>query len=298
MQVLIFGGTRFLGRTLVERMLARGDHVTLLTRGRHSDPFGASVRRVLADRRDAVQLATVARGAGAFDAIVDFTAYRADDVRAALAAFGARCGRWLHVSSTAVLEPPGDPYADGKRDAEAELARASQRWTVLRPPVVQGAYDHTLRSWRYQLQIERGAVIPLPPQTGRFTHVWSGDVASALLGLLDAGQVVEQRCYTIAQQEGVDLAEYLAAMAAALRLPLRTEPVGYDQIVADPARLAWHPYLLAPGHDRVHASDDAQRDFGFRPTPMRLWLPATSAWFAGPENRFAPPEDGAYRLGS
>lgn len=300
MQILILGGTRFLGRTLVERLLARGDRVTLLTRGRRTDAFGAAVTRLLADRRDAQQLATVARGSGRFDAVVDFTAYDGDDVRAALAAFGGRFGRWLHVSSTAVFEPPGERYADGKRAAEQALAEHPRlAFSVLRPPIVQGAFDHTLRSWRYQLQLERGQVIPLPPATGRFTHVWSGDVASALLALLDAGSAVERRSFTIAQTESLALRDYLEAMAAALGTPARFAAATHDELAADPVRMAWHPYLLPAGTDRVFDATQAQRDLGWQPTPMRIWLPATCAWFAGADNPFAPPDGApAYRLGS
>ena len=41
MRLLVLGGTRFLGRHLVEAALARGDDVTIFTRGRLPVPWVA-----------------------------------------------------------------------------------------------------------------------------------------------------------------------------------------------------------------------------------------------------------------
>jgi nucleoside-diphosphate-sugar epimerase len=290
MQLLLLGGTRFLGRTLVERLLARGDRVTLLTRGRRADPFGDRVHRLVADRRDARALAFALRGAGRFDAVVDCTAYEAADLDAALPPLAPLAARYVCVSSTAVLEPEPDAYARGKQAVEARLRREQDLdWTVLRPPIVQGAFDHTLRSWRYQLQLADGVPIPLPPQSGRFTHVWSGDVANALLALAEA-PIARHRVYTVAQPEVLAIDQYLAAVAAAIGVELRRRELPYAAIAADPALARWHPYLLPPGADRVHDASLAQQDLGWRATPMRIWLPATCAWFAGPDNPYPRPD--------
>ena len=40
MKLLVLGGTRFLGRHLVDAALARGDDVTVFTRGKQPNPWG------------------------------------------------------------------------------------------------------------------------------------------------------------------------------------------------------------------------------------------------------------------
>lgn len=43
-KILVLGGTRFFGKRLVNRLVANGDAVTILTRGQHQDPFGGPFR--------------------------------------------------------------------------------------------------------------------------------------------------------------------------------------------------------------------------------------------------------------
>ena len=50
MRLLVLGGTRFLGRHLVEAALARGDDVTIFTRGRLPVPWGDRVTALAGDR--------------------------------------------------------------------------------------------------------------------------------------------------------------------------------------------------------------------------------------------------------
>ena len=42
-KVLVMGGTQFMGRTMVDRLLKEGDDVTILNRGKTPSPFGESV---------------------------------------------------------------------------------------------------------------------------------------------------------------------------------------------------------------------------------------------------------------
>lgn len=45
-KILVFGGTRFFGKRLVESLLQAGHDVTIATRGLTVDPFGSTVKRV------------------------------------------------------------------------------------------------------------------------------------------------------------------------------------------------------------------------------------------------------------
>ena len=52
MRVLVIGGTLFIGKLLVKRLLAAGHEVTILHR-KAEHPFGRRVRNAIADRNDA-----------------------------------------------------------------------------------------------------------------------------------------------------------------------------------------------------------------------------------------------------
>jgi NAD(P)-dependent dehydrogenase (short-subunit alcohol dehydrogenase family) len=55
MNVLVLGGTRFFGKTLVEQLVSAGHAVTVLSRGKLPPPAGA--KHLVADRSDPAALA-------------------------------------------------------------------------------------------------------------------------------------------------------------------------------------------------------------------------------------------------
>ena len=50
-RALVIGGTLFIGRSLVDQLLERGDDVTIMHRG-HGTPYGSRVRELGCDRND------------------------------------------------------------------------------------------------------------------------------------------------------------------------------------------------------------------------------------------------------
>src|SRR5204862_6846515 len=102
MNLLVLGGTRFLGRHLVDAALARGDDVTIFTRGRQPVPWGSRVTALVGDRdpRIAPGLATLEHGA--WDAVVDTSGYVPRIVDASASLLAGRAPRCLFVSSISV----------------------------------------------------------------------------------------------------------------------------------------------------------------------------------------------------
>ena len=100
MQVLVIGGSRFIGRAVVQRLLMEGHRVTLLNRGQSPDPFGTRVNRVIGDRSDPATLQR-ALARREFDAVVDVIAFREEDTQAAIDRLRGRIGHLVHVSNWA-----------------------------------------------------------------------------------------------------------------------------------------------------------------------------------------------------
>ena len=104
MRVLVLGGTHFVGRAVVETLLAAGDEVTTLTSGRSGPPpDGARAR--YADRRDPDALAA-ALSEGTWDGVVDTWAGAPVVVRYAVATLRGRVGHWCQISSRSVYQWP------------------------------------------------------------------------------------------------------------------------------------------------------------------------------------------------
>jgi 2'-hydroxyisoflavone reductase len=111
MQILILGGTAWLGGTIATTALERGHDVTCLARGEAgSVPDGA--RFVMADRADPTAYDEVL--GAEWDEVVDVS-WQPGFVRAALAVLGDQARHWTYVSSCSV-------YADQSRPGNDERA--------------------------------------------------------------------------------------------------------------------------------------------------------------------------------
>ena len=211
--VLVVGGTGFLGRHLVARLLARGDRVTLFTRGTRSDPFGDRVARLAGDRTT-----DLARVQGTFDAVVDLVGFEGRDIERAIDVFAGRVGHYLFVSTGQVYlvrESPRLPsreedydgptiarpggrdgsqwdYGTGKRACEDALVRAQGRLpsTRLRIPIVNGPGDDQQRIARYIRHMLGGAPIRAAFLDRRVRHVDAQEVARTIDVLLGDARVV------------------------------------------------------------------------------------------------------------
>ncbi|MEV6652971.1 NAD-dependent epimerase/dehydratase family protein [Streptomyces sp. NPDC051219] len=130
MNLLMLGGTEFVGRAVTEEALARGWAVTVFHRGNHEPPPGVSVLH--GDRAAADGLAALATGH--WDAVVDTWSAAPSAVRDAARLLAGRAGRYIYVSSRSVYAYPtgagldeNAPLVDGSPDAgEVEYARAKR----------------------------------------------------------------------------------------------------------------------------------------------------------------------------
>lgn len=159
MRLLALGGTRFVGRAVVQEALARGWEVDAVHRGvTGAPPDGA--RSLTADRTDAGQL-RAALGDRTWDVVLDTWALAPRVARTAADLLAGRVARAAYVSSRSVYRDssPGRdesaPLWGGSRDADAELYPKDKRggelaWLgafpdalLLRAGLVLGPYEET-----------------------------------------------------------------------------------------------------------------------------------------------------------
>lgn len=217
MKLLVLGGTRFLGRHLVDAALARGHAVTLFTRGREPVRWGARVHALTGDRDPFKPPGLAALESGRWDAVLDTSGYVPRIVGAGADTLASRVDRYLFVSSLSVYAKPDragldehaplavlqDPdteevlpnYGALKVACEAAVtARFGLRTTIVRPGLIVGPYDATDRFGYWVARFRhpallgaRGprAVVPGPPQRP-VQLIDARDLASFMLELLEA----------------------------------------------------------------------------------------------------------------
>ncbi|MFP5218152.1 MAG: NAD-dependent epimerase/dehydratase family protein [Actinomycetes bacterium] len=205
MRLLVLGGTRFVGRALVETALERGHDVTCLNRG-VTGRVPDGVRRLTADRTDRTQLAN-ALGDSTWDAVVDTWASAPRTVADAAEVLRHKASRYAYVSSRSVCDPvrpPGgdesavvvdaDPngesttYPRDKRGGELAVLAHHADPLLLRAGLVLGPYEDIGRLPWWLDRIARGGRVVAPGRPDRpLQFVDARDLAQFALGRLETG---------------------------------------------------------------------------------------------------------------
>ena len=129
--ILVIGGTRFIGRLLVQRLLQAGHRVTIATRGYAPDPFGERVNRVRVDRRNELAMKS-AFARARFDIVFDQMCYSPLDAAIAVRSFAGKVGRYVMTSTIDVYRSLGlqqaAPLAESDLAVEAQPIDTRYPW--------------------------------------------------------------------------------------------------------------------------------------------------------------------------
>ena len=194
MKLLVLGGTKFLGRAVVDAALAAGHDVTLFNRGVTNPGLYPDVERIAGDRTGDLS----ALQGRHWDVVVDTSGYVPGVVHGTVEAL-RDVGRYCFVSSVSAYADFGGPLHEG--DAEAELGdhpadellsdfanygalkamceqvvreAFGERALVARPGLIVGPYDPTGRFTYWPHRAARGGEVlaPGPPdRTVQFVDV-------------------------------------------------------------------------------------------------------------------------------
>jgi len=317
LKLLVLGGTRFIGRRLVEALLARGHKVTLFNRARKLDPFGNRVSRIEGDRKTARDLVRAAHAGR--DGIFDFLCYDAEDARLAVEAFAGRTAHFITISTCSVYwctgdfpcpvpeedferlgdfdERPGSieyAYGYAKRKAEEVIAAAGGGGglpaTRIRMPVVGGEADPTLRHISYFQRIDDGRPLVLPDGgVACFRQMYVGDAAETLADL-PGKAIALGRAYNLACGEVLELRRIVETASSFLGRKAVTIPIPFPVLDAKGLDRSFSPFSQPVS--QIPSIERARRELGFTPTPFAAWLERIVAWYrdvhrAGPAPQYA-----------
>jgi len=188
MNLLVIGGTQFVGRAIVDAALAGGHRVTLFHRGKTNRGLFAGAEEILGDREgDLGEL-----GDRRWDAVVDTCGYVPRVVANSAERLRGRVGRYAFISTVSVYdEPPpgtdedgtlGDPgaledpqtevidkdtYGPLKVACEREVTeRYGDAALLPRPGVIVGANDPTDRFTYWVVRAAAGGAMVVPEDDG------------------------------------------------------------------------------------------------------------------------------------
>jgi NADH dehydrogenase len=306
--VTVFGGSGFIGRTLIKRLAKTGavirvpvrnpEHAKLLkpmgdvgqiTPFRIDLDSDHEVAAAIAGAETVVNLIGIlyeSRGSR-FDAI-----HGAAPGRIARAAAGAGVRQLVHVS--AIGADPASPaaYARSKAAGEAALRAALPSAVILRPSIVFGPEDGFFNRFAGLARL-----VPVLPLIGgghtKFQPVYVGDVADAIMAALN-DPAASGKAYELGGPEVRSFKELMQLMMAEIQRPCLLVPIPFavasleamflellpvPLLTRDQVRMLKRDVVVGPGALTL-------RDLGLAPTALEAILPTYLDRFR-PGGRFA-----------
>ena len=306
MDVLIIGGTGYIGKIVTELLLERSDNVTIFSRGSSRPYWWSQIEHITGDREDPSSFAQNLKGRK-FDCVIDTQAFKKEDVESVINMFQGNTERYFLVSTGSVyLEggvdflnqcpynegsvdwstidysyPAGlDPYAIGKRHCEKWInENCSIPYTIVRIPAVMGEADPTGRMWWWIQRARDGGEVILPPQSlGSFRTIYSGDAAKNFIRILDHPDTINQTYY-VAMPEIMDLNRWSNSLWNSMGTECSPVYVPLNIIRNEPNLQLYFPPLGRP-FNNIHDLTKSEDTFGIVTRPFDQWITSVVDWYA------------------
>lgn len=269
MNILILGGTVFLGRHLIDAALVNGHTVCLFNRGKTNADLYPGVEKLHGDRTLVNDLQILQDRH--WDAVIDTCGFFPHVVQLSAQALEDSVERYVFISSISVYgEPPSNPGIDenglvaqlssknledyqaesyGNRKALCEQvieAELPGRTLNIRPGLIVGPYDPSDRFTYWPARLQRGGIVLAPGHP------------DAPVQIIDVRDLAEWTIRLVEnQQTGI-------FNATGPRVPLRMEQVlkTCREVTGSQAEFVW-------------VDDDFLLNHGVTPfTDLPLWLPS------------------------
>jgi len=303
-RALVIGGTLFIGRALVDHLLARGDEVIVMHRAKGT-PFDSRVGEIQCDRNDVAGVKAALDGTR-FDVVYDNVydwqrGTTADQVSAAaLAAASGKLRRYVFTSSVAVYGHGGEydeeaplvasdyanRYSAQKAESERALFEAQRRTglrvTTLRPSFIYGPHNPFDREAFFWDRLLAGRPIVVPDdglRTMQWVHVQ--DVARAAVLAVDDDHA-NGRAYNLAGYPPITQLEFVQLLAKIAGKPANVVHIPREDIQRRGGQLFAHPYYFGVYLDIPSITVRARRtraELGLQLMPLEDGLRETYLWY-------------------
>jgi 2'-hydroxyisoflavone reductase len=299
MNLLILGGTGFIGPHLVRHAIAQGHRVTIFTRGRRSPELPADVERLIGDRNGQLS----ALEGRKWDAVIDDSATNPEWVRMSTELLKDSVGQYLFTSSTGVYYPyltrgvdesvmprlevvdPKDgseTYGVAKAQSERQTMRVfGDRAVVVRPTYIVGPGDTSDRFPYWPVRLSRGGEVLAPGRRDdpvQFIDV--RDLAAFMVKLLEGRR---SGTFNAAGPESrMTMPRFLEGARDALNANVRFTWVDDYDFLEQHKITEAVPWVLQKGNDYGHMSvrNDRAVAAGLTFRPLATTVRDTLAWWA------------------
>ncbi len=235
MQLLIIGGTYFLGRVFTMLASQAGWSITMVNRGSYSmKSFG--VQEFHFDRHEAAAWRSLPWQE--YDAVVDFCAYEEGEIRTVVTNLPGTIGQYILISTcdvyerkTGIFQTEETPFSSVRYGGEAgqyiaqkillerELVSLAESgsfaWTSIRPGMIYGPYNYAPRESLYiQMAVQHLPIPRITDANAQFQLVYVADVARGILSAC-ANQKAFRQAYNLCAPELLRYDDFYAILEQA-----------------------------------------------------------------------------------
>ena len=294
MRVVVAGGTGFIGREIVSRLLEEGRvEVAVTTRyPERPDPWDGRVQKIQAFAGDAVSLGKAFTGADTVVQAIQFPNHPVEDPAkgrtymetdgrgtqlAASVAKKLGVRRFVYLSGAGAGKGLAQPWFKAKDLAETAIRVSGMEYGILRPSWIYGPGDHSMNRFIWFCRH-----LPVVPVIGDgLTPVYPAyvkDVARAVVDLVRR-EDVRDTVLEIGGPQRLTMDQVIRTVQEVLgrRRPLLHHPPGLMKVLVRPMALLPTPMLSPGAIDFITQTVEidtrpAQEYFGFPFRPLRAGL--------------------------
>ena len=313
-QLLVLGGTSFIGRNLVERLAADGQYaVTLFNRGVTNRELVPELPRITGDRNtaDVAQLAD-----GNWDYVIDLSCFFPDSLEQVLQHIGevgryvllSRCSAYnnddyqseLKDESVPLLpcdtnqrtDTSGQTYGHRKAECERVLAASGLDHVILRPALVYGPFDPTDRFYYWAWQVRHASELLLPDGgINRFSMTYVDDLVNVMLQSLELTN--HRNTYNVISSPQASIARIVACVSSLLNKAPTSFTAPADFLRSHSVRQWIDIPLWIDGNYFTYTNTKLLDDFALSLSELQPGVDKTLRWYESrewPEPSYGMPE--------
>lgn len=288
-QLVILGGTGFVGSYLVPRLAAAGHRITVLSRNREQHRALGVLPQVSVRSADVYDDAVLRSEFAGADAVINligilndggghtFQRAHVELTRRVIAACSASGVGRLHQMSSLKAGQGLSHYLRTRGEAEVLVKSSPLNWTIYQPSVIFGAGDGLVSRFAALLRVM--PVFPLARATARMAPTYVGDVVEAIARCVTSDTLGAHRSFELYGPQVLTLGEIVRAIrdAAGRRTLILPLPDSLGRLQAQIAGLLpGKPFSL--DNFRSLRTDsvgkvDGYAALGIEPQPFIEWLP-------------------------
>jgi uncharacterized protein YbjT (DUF2867 family) len=290
-QVTVFGGDGFVGRYVVQALLHAGAQVRVASRNPKRGWFlkaQANLGQVSFVAVDITRPETLGAAVAGADAVVNLVGILKGDFDAvqtqgaanvAAAAKTAGVTSFVQMSAIGADAASASRYGRTKGEAEAAVRKALPSAVILRPSIIFGREDSFIN--RFAGMISALPVVPVIRGAAKFQPVYVGDVARAVVAVLEGGTAHAGKTFALGGPKVMTMAEINAWIANAIGRKRYFPPVP-DALAGLMARttgflpgapMTWDQWLMLQKDTIVAPDDLGLGALGVEPTPLEAIAP-------------------------